>query len=402
LLFAGCGETYRPVANPITKPGGDPQATHYAMVINSNDGLPPDPNAISPSVTQIDVSGDVVLGNHTVGKNPIHLSMSPGLGFVYVLNADDNTLVTFSPFSPTSPTIATIPLVLSGETTAGATFVASSPALAFVAETGQNRVAIVDGNQVKVRSFVPVGVSPVWITNTSDGRKLYVSNQGSNTVSVISTIDDTNQTNIPVGSSPGPIAISNDSNYIFVANQGDGTVSEIDTTTDTVVNTITVGSNPSRIVWDNSLKRVYVLNTGSASVSIIDTHALPAASVLKTVTTSPSPVGVAALANGSKFYVLFQGSGSGTSGTVEVYDAQGFYKRATVTVGYNALPGGALPALNQQLLVASPDSTKVYAVNYYGDAVNTTGSTSVIRTLDDSVIVTVPSPAPNPTFVGVQ
>jgi len=47
----------------------------------------------------------------------------------------------------------------------------------------------------------------------------------------------------------------------------------------------------------------------------------------------------------------------------------------------------------------------VYAVNYSG--VNSAnpqiaGSTSIIRTLDDTVIVDMPAPAPNPTMVTVQ
>jgi hypothetical protein len=70
-------------------------------------------------------------------------------------------------------------------------------------------------------------------------------------------------------------------------------------------------------------------------------------------------------------------------------------------VGNNLLPNG-LPALNQVLLSASPGSTKVYAVNYYGDSTNTSGSTSIIRTLDDTVIVNLGSAAPNPTFVTTQ
>jgi YVTN family beta-propeller protein len=404
LSFSGCGETYRPVANPIPKPGGDPQSAHYALVLNSNNGQPPNPSTTSPSVSQIDVSGDIALATHLVGRNPVFLSMSPSFGLVYIINKTDNTLNTYSPLAGAGATIATIPLIRPGEPDADASYVATSSGLAFVAETALNRVAIVDGSQLQVRSFVPVGVSPVSITNTSDGRKVYVANQGDDTISVISTLDDSNQKTIPVGSSPGPITISSDNSVVFVANQGSGTVSEIDTTTDTVIATLTVGTNPTQVVWDNNLKRVYVVNTGSGSITIIDAHAVPA-TVLRTVTTSPSPVNVAPLANGTKFYVLILGSGSGptgTPGTVEVYDAVGFFKRITVTVGYNALPGGALPALNQVLLSASPSSTKVYAVNYNGDPTNPTGSTSIIRTLDDTVVANVASPAPNPIFVAIE
>jgi YVTN family beta-propeller protein len=400
LLWAGCGETYRPVANPIPKPGGDPEATHYALVLNTNGGQPPTQNGPAPSATQLDVSGDTNMGNHPSGLNPVHAVMSPAFGRAYVVNQGDSTLSTFSPLSGIGAIVSTIPLIGDNEPNAGATYVASSTNQTFVVETALNRVAVIDAAQLQVAAFVPVGINPVAAVATTDGRKAYVTNQGSNTVSVISTKDNTNQKNIPVGSSPGPIAISSDNNYVFVANQGDGTVSVIDTNSDTEVlpngARLQVGGSPSQLIWDDGLKRVYTVNTGSSSVSVIDANSFPQ-KVLRTVTTSANPVAIAALDNQTKFYVLFQG----TPGFVEVYDAQGFYKRGTVTVGNNTLPNG-LPEVNQVLLAAAPGSTKVYAVNYYGDAVNTTGSTSIIRTLDDVVVVTLASASPNPVFVTAE
>ena len=417
LLWAGCGETYRPVANPITKPGGDPQSTHYAVVLNSNGGLPAAqngscsnpslPTCAIPSATQIDVSGDTNIGNHPVGQNPVHAVIGVGFGRAYIVNQGDNTLSTYSPLGGVGATVTTIGLLrpspLDPAGNAGASYVATSTTLAFVVESALNRVLVIDGFQLQVRSYVPVGVNPVTVACTFDGRKAYVVNQGSNTVSVISTKDDTNQKNIPVGSSPGPVAISSDGNYVFVANQGDGTVSVIDTNTDSEVlpngARLNVGTNPSQLLWDDSLKRVYVVNQGSASVSIIDAHVFPQ-SVLTTVTTSPSPVAVAPLADSSKFYVLFLGN----PGTVEVYDAQGFYKRGTITVDNNTL-ATATPTVNQVLLAASPDSTRVYAVNYNGANLTNPlikGSTSIISTLTDSVVLSMDSPSPNPAFVTSQ
>ena len=400
LGWSGCGDTYRPIANPIPKPGGDPQGTHYAFVLSTNGGQPPNQTGPNPTVTQIDVSGDTNLGNHTVGQNPVHAVMSPGFGRTFVVNQGDSTLSSFSPLAGIAATVSTIPLIGDNEPNAGASYVASSPTTAFVVETALNRVAIVDANQLQVSAFVPVGVNPVAVVSTSDGRKAYVTNHGSNTVSVISTKDNTNQKNISVGSSPGPIAISSDNNYVFVANQGDGTVSVIDTNSDTEVlpngARLQVGTNPSQLIWDSGLKRLYTANTGSASVTVIDANSFPQ-KVLRTVTTSASPVAVAALDNGTKFYVLFQGS----PGFVEVYDAQGFYKRGTITVGNNTLPNG-LPGVNQVLLAASPGSTKVYAVNYFGDSADPNGSISIISTLNDSVILTIASAAPNPVFVTAQ
>jgi hypothetical protein len=55
LVFElGCGDQYRPVANPIIGPGGQPQNVHFAWVVNYNP-------IGSGSSTKIDVSGDTNL-----------------------------------------------------------------------------------------------------------------------------------------------------------------------------------------------------------------------------------------------------------------------------------------------------------------------------------------------------
>ena len=396
LLWSGCGQTYRPIANPIPLPGGNPQATHFALVVNQN---PPTPGqTASPgSVTQIDVSGDTNIANLTAGLNPVHGALNASLSTGYIVNRGDSTLTGYTPALGASSSVVTIPLLQNSmEPNAGASYVALSSLYAFVVETSLNRLAVVTNALFQVAAFVPVGADPVAVTCTSDGRKAYVANQGSNTVSVVSTKDFTNSKNIAVGASPEAITISTDNNYVFVANAGDGTVSVINTTSDTVQQTVNVGADPTQVIFDNSLTRVYVLNTGGNSVSIFSASTYPL-TLLQTVSTSSTPVSLAVLDNGTKFYVLFQG----TPGSVEVYDAQGFFKRTTVTVGNNTLPTG-MPTVNQVLLAASPGSTKVYAVNFDGDPVNTSGSTSIIRTLDDTVVLNMPAALPHPTFVTAQ
>ena len=57
----GCGDQYRPVANPIVGPGGQPQLTHFAYVVNNNP-------AGNGSAMQFDVSGDSVTSIQTTGS----------------------------------------------------------------------------------------------------------------------------------------------------------------------------------------------------------------------------------------------------------------------------------------------------------------------------------------------
>jgi len=56
LICTSCGDTFRPVATPISPPPPDPSSFHYVLVINDNG--PADPG----SSTRIDVSGDTNAG----------------------------------------------------------------------------------------------------------------------------------------------------------------------------------------------------------------------------------------------------------------------------------------------------------------------------------------------------
>ena len=90
VFLISCGDVYRPVANPVLKPGGDPQATRVAVVLSSNSGSP-------GMVTGIDVSGDTNIGNFVVGRGPTFGAFVLGSGQLMVANKNDDTLSSLFP-----------------------------------------------------------------------------------------------------------------------------------------------------------------------------------------------------------------------------------------------------------------------------------------------------------------
>lgn len=379
LLVTGCGQTYRPVAIPVPQPGGDPEPIHYAVVV-SQDTV----NSPAGSIAQIDVSGDTNLGNKQVGVDPVHAVLQASLARGWIVNRGDSTVSTYSPLASGAPA-TTIAL----EPNAGAAYVDTGGSFAFVTETNLNKLAILDANQQVARAFVPVGSSPVAIAARPDGLKAYVANSGDDTVSVVSTQDNAVLgLPIPVGAGPQAVAMQSNGSFAYVASEAGGSLSVIDTSTDTEIQRVTGLGGPNKVVWDNNLKRVYVVNATANSISIFNAGAAQL-TLLRTVNTSASPLGLAVLDNGSKFYVLYAGS----PGTVDVFDAQSFTLRTTVTVQNNPVS-----------IAAAPGSSKVYVVNKAGDpatAALANGSISVIKTLDESVLNIAPA-APNPVFVTVQ
>src|SRR5437588_10668072 len=105
LICTGCGDIFRPVANPIPGPAPDPQNFHFAIVASQN--APGNPG----SGMQIDVSGDTNIGTVPAGslgvaavgqgpQGPVHAAiLSPGGNRVYLANGTDDTVATFSPAS---------------------------------------------------------------------------------------------------------------------------------------------------------------------------------------------------------------------------------------------------------------------------------------------------------------
>src|SRR5262249_21536706 len=100
----GCGDYYRPVANPIISGGGQPQSEHFAYVVNSN------PNGTTGSTTQIDVSGDTNSAVNTLGVGSIYEAFPPSSGALFIANSGNDSVSEYLPIIAGSP-VTTINLL---------------------------------------------------------------------------------------------------------------------------------------------------------------------------------------------------------------------------------------------------------------------------------------------------
>jgi YVTN family beta-propeller protein len=366
LSFAGCGDYFRPVANPVSKPGGDPAVQRTAVIISNNNG------GIGGS-TDIDISGDTVMATHILGLNPVYAASFSGF-INYVANAGDDTLSSYNANSPGSePAIVNLPRG------SRPTFVTIANGQVLVANTGGNTVTVVEPGQNVISHTIPVGVNPVSIAALPNFNKLYVTNQGDNTVSVIDTLDFTVVATIPVGTKPVASAVNPDGGLVFVVDQGSGDVTAIDTSVDKVSQTFHLGGAPNSVFYDNKLRRMYVTNPGNNTVAVFKADVVPPVQ-LATVTVGTAPVAVAALADGTRVYVANSGSN-----TVSVITT-------TNNTVLKTIPVGTAPVA----IAASGDSIRVIVANRDSDNI------SSIRTTDDTVIATIKSVTPKPVFVTID
>lgn len=369
LMWLGCGNEFRPVANPTFPPGGDPQAHREAVAVNNAGGA-------TGSTTHINVSGDTTVASHTVGQGPVHAATVPGGAVIFIANAGDSTLSAYGTF-----TAGATPITISLPIGSVPVFVHSTESSRmYVANAGLNTVGVINAVTAQLTDTVLVGNHPVALAELPNGLKLYCVNQNDGTVSVISTADKVVLTTIAVGNLPSFAVVNDTGAFLFVANQGDGTVSVIDTSTDTVTATLNVGgagAAPNFLFFDRSLKRMYVTNSGNNTVSIIRTDVSPPVVMGGAIAVGTAPVSVTALADGSRAYVANSGSN-----TVSVINTSNNTVSKTIAVGTNPVS-----------IASSSDSTKVYTANRGADTI------SVIRTTDDTVVVTVPATSPQPVWV---
>ena len=100
-----------------------------------------------------------------------------------------------------------------------ATITVLHPVYAYITNSDDNTVSVIDTATNNVTATVPVGTYPCGVAVTPDGTKVYVANNGSNTVSVIDTATNNVTATVPVGSYPRGVAVTPDGTKVYVANK---------------------------------------------------------------------------------------------------------------------------------------------------------------------------------------
>ncbi len=375
LMWMGCDQVYRPVANPILSPPGDPGVTKGAVILENNGG------GIG-ATDLLNVGGDTKIGVITTGANPVHVAIEPNNSVTFVADKGDDTVMAYVTFLPNNPPVfATLP------PGSAPVFLASTQnGTMFVAESGTGKVGAVTTVGV-LAAEATVGGTPVALVETPSQGHLYAVLAGGSVADLVPGDFTLAPVFIPVGASPVFAVSSADSKFVFVVNQGGNSVSVIDTVSDTVVQTIAVGPSPNFAKYDPNRKRVYVTNSGGNTVSVIDASLAPPFPAPVTVTVGSAPVSVTALADGTRAYVANSGSG-----TVSVINAGSLTVAKTITVGTTPIS-----------LDSSSDSTRVIVANR--DTVNggsaIIGSITDITTVTDTVVNTFLPARSNPIWVAI-
>ncbi|MFZ0801950.1 MAG: YncE family protein [Terriglobales bacterium] len=385
LLWTACGETYRPVANPVIPPQPNPAFAHVVMVLSDNGANNPGAS------TTIDVSGDSATSQSQTGLEPVHAVLVGGTQ-VYVANSLEDTVSGFSAANA-------VPVITISLPSSCALPPCSMPVFLGTTETTELYAANFKSNTVSAISTISnvmtnnitVGTGPVALAETPDANKVYVANQGTNgsggSVTVINTQDKSVVANPPLTSfgwvSPVWVLARSDSQRAYVLDQGSGLVVAIDTSFDSVVGSVSVGTGANTMVYDPNLNRIYVVNPAANTVTSLDvsTDTLSATPI-----SVANPKSVAALPDGTRFYISSATLSGGTvTSMVTVINAPDFTVKTTI-------PLASVPAIcavktwAELSVAAAGDSSRVYVANC--DA----GNTYIIQTTNDTLVTQLPAP----------
>jgi len=402
LICSSCGDTYRPVANPIISPGGNPQPINYAYILFTN---PNGPGGVPGDGTleQIDVSGDSVTLDVQVGRNPVYASFTgTSTGEIFTANEEDGSVTQQSFLDVQPPSVITLPPgaqpVSLGGTQASAVYVVDTVQPS-ACPNGAVDVMTIGG---VVTSTVCVGKNPVAITQLPNGGLVYIMNQSDNTVSVIDPISVQVIATIPVGTSPVWASSNLNGSYVLVVNKGSNNLTAINTSNNTTT-TIPVGTAPNYSFFDSNRNRLYVTNGGSNDVTVLDLSQgapkvlVPSVKMGTAGNPAVDPTSVVALQDGSRYYVANTGTNN-----VSVVDANSNTLVATTTT--NPISLGAAASTAQPLWIESePTSTKVYVTTpappvgaYQSYNVNGAPGVTIIQTSDNSISNFLQAPQTDP------
>jgi YVTN family beta-propeller protein len=433
LFWSGCGDTFRPVANPILSPGPNPVLRTFALVLNRNLNS-------AGTAAEIDVSGDTSFWNQPVGRVPVHAGILGLQAFVANQAGDSVTTFQLGVVQPSATTLGLLagsnPTFVLPVTTSSATggIISAVPnpqqpgtgygvgdqltvvqsgasggvvQVTSVGTSGQvTSVAVISqgsGYQVANALATTGGKgsgAQMDITAVGGVGKVYVANFGNNTVSAIDPVQlpPAVVATVPLtGTAPVAMTATKEGAKIYVVNRATGNISVIDNSTNAVIDTIAAGSTPVAAVTNTVSGLIYVLDATSGTVSVIDpaTDTVTATAVPATaITAGPclaTPPGSTApgsactpMAFDARSQRLYVADGSGT---VSILDAS-----VNPPALLNKIPG----LLGPTMVAPLPDGSRAYVVNTAATATSPcgapsgTGQVSVISASNNQVTKCIP------------
>ena len=229
-----------------------------------------------------------------------------------------------------------------------------------------------------------VVVAGVLGSGQSRAAKAYVTNSGDSSVSVIDT--GTNQVtgSISVGNQPCDVAVSGNGKRayvvtcVFLGARSANSLSIIDGLTDQIINTVQINGEPTAVAVSPNGRRVYVTDDYIGQVLVYSTRTnvrIARIGVGAGFECGGGPIALALTPDGTKLYVTGTNGCGQPAPAISVIDTTTNQRIDTIGLsGFDIAP--------------SPDGSRMYVANYHGLSVIDTTSDQVI----DNVVISTNQP----------
>ena len=246
----------------------------------------------------------------------------------------------------------------------------------YASDVADNRVDLFAATNAAPRLLrsVPVGLYPVHIAFSRDGRYAYVTNFQAGSVSVIDTARGAVIKTIPTPLGPHGLTASPDGRLIYVPCLNGQALVVIDTQTNSLIQTLTLPANahPYSVVSSKDGRYLYITDNFFGRVLVVDTTKLddPAQAVVGGAAAGQQPVLLAMAPDGRHLYV----TNSGGNLTVLDIASDPLHPQLAATVPVGRSPHG---------VAVSPDSRYVVVANILS------ATLSVIDASTNAVVATI-------------
>lgn len=143
-------------------------------------------------------------------------------------------------------------------------------------------------------------LSPINLTLSKDGDKLYVVAEEGNEVLVIDTKKRKVSDKIKVGERPHSIVLNSDESRAYVSNQWSQHVSVIDLAANQVVDKLGTGDGPAGVALSADGRFLYAVNSYTSNLSVID---LQTKEEIKRLDLGNNPTGIQATPDGAALFI---------------------------------------------------------------------------------------------------
>jgi YVTN family beta-propeller protein len=399
------GTTATSVTTTSLPPGSNPvfvHTTETGTVYVANFGN----NTVAAISTTTNVTLNPLL---TVGTNPVALAETPDQKKLYAVNQGDGTV------SPISIVDRTVTAAIPTGTAPVWAAARSDSARIYVLNSGSGTVSTIDTTTDTLLSSVPVGAGANYMAYDSKLNRLYITNPTANTVTALNVSLDPPAVLFATPVAAGPVSVTGlpDSTRAYaVSSTKTPPCTSIPLDTQLCISSQVTVINAS----DGSVRKTIPLEptvnitaaTQSGSNTCGANTSLPLCTTYSyTLTSGPAlrpgmemvVSGMADPGNNGTFILAGVNAGTFTVANGAGVNASGQSATGTVVVEVSTanptgcdinglgVPGGVINGVRfRSSVAASPDSTKVFAGKC------DSGSTTVIRSSDDTPVLDMPAP----------